>query len=234
MYTCRIDKRWYTAAALHMVTVDICPTGVRMLVYRLRTNWRQGLKQADDSLLYFGFCSHCFPVTSFLRGKKSLKSLGTRSRPILSKPEKYLCHWKTNAQVSMVLPICHVYVKFRIEFSASQRCLPYFVPFCIRYFMLTIRCTKVLSRKVGHTHLVFGHTATPDEAFETVSASFYGDSSWAIFSFERNQFISYEYGVDSKIWIIFKKYDVVRIISRRNCAGARLLNYTYSVMLTLS
>jgi hypothetical protein len=61
-----------------------------MLVYCLRTNWPQGLKQADYSLLYFGFCSHCFPVTPFLRGLKSLKSLDMRSRPILSKPEKYL------------------------------------------------------------------------------------------------------------------------------------------------
>ena len=61
-----------------------------MLVYCLRKNWRQGLKQADDSLLFFGFCSHRFPVTPFLRGPKCLKSLDTRSRPIPSKPEKYL------------------------------------------------------------------------------------------------------------------------------------------------
>ena len=65
--------------------------------------------------------------------------------------------------------------------------------------MATIKRTYVLSSKIGRIHLAFGHKATPEKAFETASASFYGESSWDTFRFQRNQFISYEYGVKSKI-----------------------------------
>lgn len=154
-----------------------------MLVYRLRTNWRQRLKQADDSLPYLGFCSHRFPLTPFLGCPKSFKSIGTRSRPILSKPENYLCvteeqmlkcQWWMREDLTCIF--CSPYA---ICINGSQSrvlgitvLFALFWNFCIWCYVGTIKRTFVLSRKIGHIHLAFGRKATPDEVFETVSASF--------------------------------------------------------------